>query len=243
MKIINVFFSISIPDNPKRFGFVEAKMFPHNRSHMSSSGSQQRTYETHRTVYHSYTSSQNRSTHHMSTSSASNQWHAETNNEGHLVIAKKSADQSKAADRRAERNIRRILEDAKSRRSSIEHTTNELMRVVHKYNRGHYTDSEHRPSTSHSSSSSGTHSSPKPKKPSPTAASKTPSTKSILKKTPKHTHTFEPKKVANRLASVSGSGNMQKIPRELMQLCNSDGFVSKPPIESKRTPRKVKLSD
>lgn len=202
-------------------------MFSPDKSYISSSGSQHRTYETHRTEQHSYTTSQDSSTQHMSTSSStSKKYRSDMNNK-----AKKS-DQSRAADRRAERSIKRILEDAKSRRFSIEHTTEELMRVVRKYNRGDYNDSE-RPSTSQS-----TFSSPKP---TATVTTKTQSIKLILKKTEKPTQMVEPEEVGNQMASFSikNSGNTQEIPRELAKLRNSDGYVEKLPTEWKRTPKKV----
>ncbi|XP_055316895.1 uncharacterized protein LOC129576214 [Sitodiplosis mosellana] len=197
------------------------------RSFYPSLSSHHRTHETHRTVSHS----QHSTAHRTASSTSSSQWRSETNSRGHLIIAKKS-EPSKAAEKRVEKKIGTILADfnERARHSEITQTTANIMRAVHKYNRGEYNDTE-RPSVSKTTASASRMQVP--------GSSQT-QHKSALKITPKKTSVVEPKKVANRLASINQTrANGQRIPRELMSLYNSDGFVEKPPTNRKRTPKKV----
>lgn len=208
------------------------------RSLMSSSSSHHRTHqETHRSHSgsshsrtHSYTQSHTHSQHstsrHVSTSTSVNHWHSQTNSKGHLVIAKK-LEPNKSADRKIERKIRDILEDFNEDASpnQVTRTTDSIMKAVQKYNRGEYNGTDQ----------------PATKAPGPQLPSTQTPVKSSLKVTPKYTKVVEPKKVADRLAGRRNTErpSSQRIHRELMQLTSSDGFVVKPPIESKRTSKRV----
>lgn len=183
----------------------------------SSSSHNQRTEEIRRSAQHSQTHSQNTS-HRWTTSSTINQWHSGTNSKGNLVIAKK-AEPSKSAEKKAEKKIWKIVSDfnGDAPQSKISETVTDLMKVVKKFNRGEYDDTE-QPSISKA---------PGPLSKTQIPRLQLPSVKSSDKVTPKKTNIVEPK------------NKMQRIPRELMQLVSSDGYVEKPPIEEKRTPKRV----
>lgn len=217
--------------------FVKRKMSYQRKSLMPSSlipsGSHHRTHETHRSssYSHSHVHTQRSTSHHTATTSVK-EWRSEMNSSGHLVIAKKS-EPSKSAEKTVEKKIFSILTDFNNDATvdEVEQTTGKIMKEIRKFNRGEDNGPD-RPSTSQTTASTSS------KLP---ISSERKLVTSSLKVTPRNINVVNPKNAANRLADqqMQKRKSVQKIPRELLQLINSDGYVEKLPTESKRTPKKV----
>lgn len=201
--------------------------------------------------------------HHVSGVPSTNQWHSATNTKGNLVIAKNSdLKKSKTpAQIRAEKRIFSLVTDYKvgASRSEIAELSSNLMKVMEKYKRGDYDESSRRTTTDVASARMQLSKAKPIMKSTPKSvfngqtvndAARMQSlqtkkmSKSTLESTPKNVKTVGPKLVSERIdQKVDGAQHdNKKIPKELLRLLNSDGFVVTP-IRDKRPIKTVERFD
>lgn len=186
----------------------------------------------HRSKSHSH----NHSHHSSIPQPSSKDWYSKTNKNGNLIIGQKNdASATKTSiEVRLERHIYNILAEfnPNARAHKIVETTNELMKEFGKF----YKKTSRQNAASKNGSSKVQHDSNSVK------------IESQAFPKPKETKTSEEKRVkikpkivmAPVVKNVKQENNkLSKIPRELMALVNSDGFVSAPPSSRKRKPQKV----